>query len=122
MRKVLLTGLLLIGTASSVSGESSNGAMRLPLSVLATTGTIDVISTFSGGANYENNPAIRWMQPTVGFKGTVTIGAAIEVAAVLVACKLLCRRKPKLARTLIYIGAGIHGAAAVDNWRRHGSN
>ena len=117
--KAILTGLFVIGTVVSASGENSSGAMRLPLSVLGAAGTVDVISTFSGGANYENNPAVRWMQPTVGFKGTVAIGTAIEVAAVLMACKLLCQRKPRLARTLMYIGASIHGTAAVDNWRRH---
>ena len=117
--RAILTGVFVIGTAVSASGENSRGAMRLPLLVLGAAGTVDVISTFSGPANYENNPAVRWLQPTVGFKGTVAAGVAIEVVAVLVACKLLCQRKPRLARTLMFIGAGIHGTAAIDNWRRH---
>lgn len=79
---------------------------------------VDVTSTFTSNSGYEQNPAIAFLQPSLSLRQTVAVGAGLEVAAVWATCRLLCAKRPKLARTLAYIGAGAHIAAATDNWRR----
>lgn len=112
-RKIVWTGVWLALAASPGHAQS----LRLPTVVLAGAAATDLLSTFSGGSNRENNPAISWMQPAVSFRTTVLIGGISEVAAVVIATKLL-KRRPKVARTLMFMAAGAHAVAAGDNWRR----
>ena len=98
--------------------ESVYAPMRKPLTVLAIAGATDVTSTFTSRSNFEQNPVVSWMQPHMSLKTTVAAGAALETLAVLAACHFICERRPRLARTLIYVGAAAHFGFAVDNWRR----
>lgn len=119
--------LCLLLLASSASAQDLSH-YKLPVTLLTSAATVDISSTLVM-ARYnqahdptfraEQNPIVGWMEPRIGTPGMLAVGAAIELTAMLVACKLLCEHHPKLMKWGLLTGAAVHGAAATSNLRIH---
>lgn len=67
----------------------------------------------------EQNPLIAWSEPHVGLRGTMAIGAGLEIAAVLIGCKVIdCKRRPTVARVLLAGATAAHAHYGTQNLRR----
>lgn len=122
-------GLALLLLASTASAQELGlSRYKLPVVLLAGAATVDIGSTLMM-AHYnqvhdptfrsEKNPIVGWMEPRIGTPGMLAVGAAIEVTAMLVACKLLCEQHPKLMKWGLLTGAAVHGVTTTSNLRIH---
>lgn len=108
MRAVILTACLLWAVPAQAG-------FKLPASLLAITGAADIASTFVSPSGYESNVFLEPLNKPMGLVGTVSVGAAVEVAAVALICLKTQFCHTKAGKVLLFAAAGAHAYFAVDN-------
>lgn len=110
---VLLVVLGLYGV--SVHAQTFTEARHSHLVVSSTVywaGVAADIASSRGPVKFERNPLLK------DGSGRLSIGKALALDGGIYALSLLLeRRKPRLAVIMRYAGGGVHGAAAIHNWR-----
>ena len=117
MRHLLLAAVLSLSTSAAFAQET-RPSLKIPTTVFLAAASADWITT--GMAL--TTPGITEGNPLLGFTnnhptGTVAALVVSDIVGTLLITKVLAPRKPKLARTLLYVFAGTRGAVAIHNAR-----
>lgn len=106
-----LVMVLVVALNASVASAQS---LKIPTSLFVASAGLDAVTTYhnlSGGAT-EANPALAPIKSPTGITAAM-IGS--DVLVLLAAHRLHVEHHPKIAWTLLLVGAGIHGWAGTHN-------
>lgn len=119
-RVALATLALGVLVAAEARAEDDVRSLRKPVLIYVTAASLDVASTaycLSAGC-VERNPLIAWLQPTSPH-AMIAVGEAVDMTALWAWTKVAGKRRPKLARVVLYATAAVRIGLTVNNIR-HG--